>query len=125
METKKLNNAQITSGKNYRVLHSIEQVEGMIWKGKAVPVAMDPAHPMRQKMQVACERDWVFFHRDYDMEKNDWDRLYHEHKIDDESIFGLPVILIPIEKLLFTYEPPTQGILRAGPGAIASMRSGQ
>ena len=120
-----LNNARITGTKNYRVLHSIELVEGTIWKGKIIQQMISDPRGARAQ-ELAATRDWVFFSREYDKEKNDWDNVYHEHEIKNEEVFGLPVLIVPIEKLLFSYQPPTEaGILIPVPGSILSKRSHQ
>lgn len=64
-----------------------------IWRGKPVDTA-------------GIEHKWVYFSRKYSPD-NDMDKMLHEYEILDESIFGVVVLLVPREKLLFMYNPPT------------------
>ena len=120
-----LNNARITGTRNYKILHSIEQVEGTIWKGKIIQ-EMTSSPVDKRNQELAATRDWIFFSREYNPEKNEWDNVYHEHEIKNEDIFGLPVLIVPSEKIFFAYQPPTEaGILIPVPGSILSKRTRQ
>ncbi len=110
-----LNAARLFSFGAYRPLYDIKPVdeEKKLWKGRPV------IEPSMKKMPGAqqIESSWVYFTRDYD-DRNDWDRLYHEHEFEDENIIGQKFILIPKEKLLFAYEPPPSNILLVDPGVF-------
>jgi hypothetical protein len=114
----KPNNACVFVTNKYRALYDIEVVdeERKIWKGKPLPL------PIKQKtgpavMQTAPANSWTFFSRMYH-ETNDWDQYYVEFEIVDASIAGVKFFLIPIEKILFGYEPPTDGIVLPGQSIV-------
>ena len=110
----KPNNACVFVTGKYRAIYAIEEVdaERKIWKGKPLPL------PIKQKsgppsLTTPPPNSWTFFSRLYH-EENDWDRYYPEHEIVDESIAGVSFLLVPVEKILFGYEPPTDGIFLPG-----------
>lgn len=109
----KLNAARFYSIGSYRGFYDIKCVDEkkQIWKGRPI------IEPSMQKSPIAAKlvSSWVFFTREYD-DRNDWDRLYHEHWFEDESILGQKFLLVPKEKILFAYEPPPTGILIIEPG---------
>lgn len=52
----------------------------------------------------------VFFSRLYDP-KNEYDKILKEYDFDsDDNVFGIPFTLIPKQKILFAFDPPTKGI---------------
>lgn len=103
-----INNARLNMTGTYQAVHSAECVneESKIWKGK--PILDHAARKIPGAVKGALA-GWVFFSRNYH-EENDWDRYYPEIVFDDESILGVPFILVPKEKMLFGYDPPTDGI---------------
>ncbi len=116
----KPNNACVFVTGKYRAIYAIKCVDEKrkIWKGKPLPL------PIKQKkgppsLVHAPEHAWTFFSRLYHAE-NDWDQYYPEFEIVDEEIAGIPFLLIPIEKILFGYEPPTDTILFPGQEVIGS-----
>lgn len=103
----KPNNACVFVTSKYRAVYDIEEVDAKqkIWKGKPLPLPIDEGKG-RPAMLMAPARSWTFFSRMYHKE-NDWDRFYPEIEFEDEEIAGVPFLLVPIEKVLFGYEPPT------------------
>ena len=103
--------ARLTSFGAYRPLYDIEAVGGMyggkpakVWRGRPV---IEPRHDKVPGAKERMESDWIYFTREYD-ERNDWDLMYHEIELDS-SLIGVPIILVPKEKLLFAYAPPPKG----------------
>ncbi len=73
----------------------VDEEEG-IWKGIPIlPVAKDDEHGLG------------FFSRRYNREDSDIDRMIEEYYIRDKSILGVEFLLVPREKLLFAYNPPS------------------
>ncbi len=66
-----------------------------IWKGRIVD------HPNK-----AFQTEWVYFSREYLPAVNELDQIYKEKTFDDK-INGVPFLLVPKEKLLFGYFPPS------------------
>jgi hypothetical protein len=109
----KLNNARMYTTGSYRGVYDVKCVdeERKIWKGRPIVDARIAEMP---QMKGQVDTGWVFFSREYD-DRNDWDRLYHEIEFEDESILGQKFLLIPKEKMLFGYDPPTEGIILPHP----------
>lgn len=49
---------------------------------------------------------WTYFSRLYSPD-NDLDKMLHEYVIEDESILGVKFMIVPREKIMFRYTPPT------------------
>jgi len=115
-----LNNACVFVTSKYRAVYDIEEVnaEQKIWKGKPVPLPIKQ-EGKRPSMLAPPGNSWTFFSRMYH-DENDWDRFYPEIGFKDEDIAGVPFLLIPIEKVLFGYEPPTDGIVLPGQAIIGA-----
>ena len=99
------NNATITMMGNYLPIKDLECMdeEQEIWRG--VPM---PHSGMQAKLST-----YVFFSRRYEPDVNDWDTVYKEIEFTDTTIAGVVWYLIPKDKILFGYEPPTtQGIIK-------------
>ena len=101
------NNACIFTLGAYKAVYAIEEVdaEQKIWKGRPLPLPINIGQG-KPSMMHPPEHGWLFFSRMYHKE-NDWDRYYPEIEIKDTSIAGVPFLLVPKEKQLFGYEPPT------------------
>lgn len=111
-----LNAARFADFGAYRLLYDIQPVdeERGIWKGR--PVVQDKIKKLPGSESM--EKSWMFFHRNYD-DRVDWDKMYKELEIEDESIAGQKILLVPKEKLLFAYDPPPgAGIIIPMPGAV-------
>jgi len=93
----KLNNAQIKCI-GCIAIYDYEEVdaEQNIWKGTPVFQA-----------EADIEERTIFFSRKYDRVNSDVDRMLDEYVVKDESVIGVPFILIPKEKMLFLYQPPS------------------
>ena len=106
-EKPKLNNARLQSFGGYFAIYDVQLVDEKqnIYKGRPV---MGPISKTTLPSNI-IEADWVFFIDEYD-DRNDWDRLYHQLSFDD-NLLGQPFVLVPKEKLLFKYSPPTEGIV--------------
>ena len=97
----KLNNAQIKCMGRVDIMdYEIVDAAQKIWKGLVVFDAKNSG-----------EDHIVYFSRRYDVVTNDIDRMLEEYEIKNTSIIGVKFLLIPREKLLFAYEPPSS-ILR-------------
>ena len=94
-------------------LKDIEEVDGVnkIWKGSIVKDA-DQSDTMG---------DTVYFSREYDREKNDLDRCLREHEVD--NVLDFKLFLIPKEKCMFIYEPPST-IIKPATGLFKKPRKG-
>lgn len=115
-EKPELNAARIHQFGTYRLFYDIKIVDEAqkIWKGRPVPEADWQKNPMARDM----EKSWVLFTRVYSKE-NDWDKVYPEYEIKDAGLFGQKILIVPKEKILFSYNPPPgAGILIPGPGLI-------
>jgi len=111
----KLNNARMNTLGGYKALYDIEVVDEKqkLWRGKP----MVEEKMKRPGMPAPPEHVWIFFSRDYEIQTgdqkiNDWDLLYHEYMIDDETLMGVSFLLVPKEKLLFGFEPESTIIAR-------------
>jgi len=97
-DRKKLHNARIKTFGSYVPVKDVEPVdckEG-VWKGNRI---VEPGTP-EDVMLV------VYFSRAYSRD-NEIDKMVQEYHITDESIMGYEFWLIPKEKLLFGYDPPS------------------
>ena len=110
-----LNNARMNTLGGYKALYDIEVVDEKqkLWRGTPMP----EEHMKRPGMPKPPEAVFIFFSRDYEIQTgdqkiNDWDLLYHEYEITDESLFGVKILLVPKEKLLFGFEPESTIIAR-------------
>ena len=106
----KLNNARLTVMGKYRAVYDIELVDEKkeIWKGKPY---IEPTQRETPSAMKATKHGFTFFSRHFDP-ANEWDVFYPEIEIVDETIIGIPFLLVPSEKLLFGYDPPTsEGII--------------
>ena len=114
----KPNNACVFVSNKYRAVYAIEEVdaERKIWRGKPLPmpIKVEGKHP---SFLTPPEHAWTYFSRNYNPD-NDWDRYYPEFEITDEAIAGVPFLLVPIEKYLFGYEPPTMIALPRHVGGV-------
>lgn len=95
----KLNNARIACY-GFACIYDYQKVEGDIWVGR---VLIDRNLSAQKKLSQGQP---IFFSRLYDKE-NDQDRMLHEYDVKDEDIIGVPFLLVPSDKLLFLYEPPS------------------
>lgn len=112
-----MNNARLRCLGAFLPVHSIEVVDAKqkIWKGV----------PIMQFGQRDEPAPFVFFSREYLPDINDFDKVYHEFEIKSETVLGEGFWLIPKEKLLFAYEPPTgEGILLP-PAKVVKLRGRQ
>ena len=102
-----LNNACIFTLGSYKAVYDVECVdeEQKIWKGKPLPLPVKRAKGPPSLVDAPAN-SWLFFSRMYH-DTNDWDMYYPEIEIKDPKIAGVPFLLIPKEKHLFGYEPPT------------------
>ncbi len=73
-----------------------------LWKAERV---LEPGTPDNAA-------DIVYFSR-RSVPDNDFDKLWPEIEIKNERIIGKPFFLVPKDKLLFTYDPPSMIIKRA------------
>lgn len=79
-----------------------------IWRGDRI---VEPGTP-EDAMMI------VYFNRTFDKD-SDLDKLFHEYVFTDNTILGFEFWLIPKEKLLFGYDPPSSIIkpaLKFAPG---------
>ena len=114
-KTPLLNAARIHQFGTYRLLFDVRVVdeEQGIWEGRPVPEANLSKLPGAQEM----EKSWVLFTRVYD-DKNEWDKVYPEYEIKDAEMFGQTLLIVPKEKILFSYNPPPgAGIVIPMPGS--------
>ena len=106
------NESRLTTFGSYKAFYDIECVDEKqkLWRGK--PFIEDGLK--RPGMPAAPIAVWIYFSRDYDTRenKNDWDLLYHEYRVDDIELFGVALLIVPKEKLLFGYEPESKIIAR-------------
>ncbi len=110
MNDDRLNNARLKTFGGYVPIYDIEAVdiEKGIYKGKQL---VEP----EQRNEIMPT---VVFHRNYFPETNDFDKIYTEIELSDEWI-GVPLFLVPKEKLLFGYLPsPKHGIMLPKPKII-------
>jgi len=115
-----LNNACIFTLGTYKAVYEIEEIDAKqkIWKGRPVSLPINDSKGKPKMMQPNLT-SWLFFSRMFN-DENDWDRYYPEIVFDDESILGVPFLLVPKEKQLFGYEPPTDGIVLPGQQVIGA-----
>jgi hypothetical protein len=73
-----------------------------IWVGDRI---VEPGTP-------ADALEIIYFSRKYEPEKSQIDALMCEYEITDETIVGLPFLLVPKEKVLFGYDPAPKLIKR-------------
>ena len=109
-----LNAARIHQFGTYRLFFDVRVVDEAqgIWEGRPVPEANLSKLPGAQEM----EKSWVLFTRVYD-DKNEWDKVYPEYEIKDAEMFGQKLLIVPKEKILFSYNPPPgSGIVIPMPG---------
>jgi hypothetical protein len=94
--------ARIKCFGNHVPVENIEVVDikQMIWKGERI---IEPGTP-QDTMKI------VYFSRRY--EDNDIDKLFREYTLTNETIMGRKFSLIPKEKLLFGYDPPSDTIIK-------------
>ena len=107
-----LNNARIYILANYRLIydyHPVDEARG-VWKGRIVIDATQSKMPGAKQ----AESSWVFFSRHYD-DNFEWDQAYPEIEMCNKDIIGQQFLLVPKEKLLFAYDPPTEGIILPHP----------
>jgi len=92
-----LNNAQIKC-MGYIAFSDYELIDGeqQIWKGNVV---FDKSASSDDRV--------MFFSRKYDRKNSDIDRMLDEYEVKDESILGFKFLLVPKEKILFAYLPPS------------------
>ena len=95
--TSKLNSADARFTNHFAFIE-IEVVDEKIglWKGKPIM----PSGP-----EEAFK--FGFFSRKYDRKNSDIDRMLEEFWVEDESILGVKFLLVPREKVLFAYNPPS------------------
>lgn len=100
----RLNNARFQTFGAFVAVHDIEIVDAKqkIWRGK---ILIDTS--ARDKMEMKE----VYFSRNYKPDVNELDQIYVEIHFSNESILGVEFWLIPKEKLLFLYQPPTENII--------------
>lgn len=113
-DEKKLNNARIKCFGGYVPVHDIEcvDVKQGIYKAKQI------VEPEQRQELMPC----IVFHRNYQPEINDLDIIFVEITLDDTWL-GVPITLIPKEKLLFGYLPsPKHGIMLPGPKTVKMPR---
>lgn len=92
-----LNNAQIACINRVAIYdYEIVDAEQQIWKGKPVLVKGAPV----------VEDAIVFFSRRY-RDDSDMDKMLEEYEMKNESLIGVKFLLVPREKLLFGYTPPS------------------
>lgn len=114
-----LNNAVLQTFATYRAVYDVSCVDEKqkIWKGRPVVGASMSVMPGGGD---AVEHGWIYFSRIYS-DTNDWDKVYPEFEFNGDLI-GSPFLLIPKEKILFGYNPPTEGILLPPPGKRFKIR---
>lgn len=118
-EKPQLNGASLIGLGNYRLLYEIEavDVEHKLWRGRPIPTGNEKKHS--SILNDGDEHHWIYFHRNYDFERNDWDRLYREHDFLGLETFGVLFLAVPKEKILFAYdEAAKEGILTVKGGRI-------
>jgi len=106
-----LNNARLKSFGSYIVVYNYEVVneEMNIWKG------IQYQEPEQRNELLP----YVYFSRNYYPDTTDFDKLWPEIVWDDESLIGVPCLLVQKEKLLFGYLPaPEGGIILPKPKTI-------
>jgi len=93
-----MNNARIKCFGGYIPIRDIEAIDTKqkIWKGKRIVEIGTPTDVLEE----------LFFSRDYSSD-SEIDKLLCEKHIKDNSILGCEFWLIPKEKLLFGYDPPS------------------
>ena len=112
-----MNNARIQCFGGYIPIRDIEVIDSkqQIWKGTRI---VEP-----NTLQDVYKT--VFFSRLYQPDTCEFDKLYTEKHFTSNDILDCEFWLIPKEKLLFGYDPPTAGILKPplklrkpGPGGL-------
>jgi hypothetical protein len=112
------NNARILCGRDNFAVTDLERVGGTIqppfedgpavkeiWKGKRI---FEPDTPQN-------EVETVYFSRCYSRD-NEVDKMLHgEVHITDKDVIGYEFWLMPKEKILFGYDPPSSIIQKAPP----------
>ena len=116
IETKQKSNARILASQALIPVHNYEvyDEEQQIWVGYIIPDTI-------QGLEMRAEGQKIYFSRKYDTKNNDVDRMICEyHFKEDESVLGFEFILIPREKYLFMFDPPS--ILAKPPILLPSNR---
>jgi hypothetical protein len=91
--------ARIRTFNKLIALRDIEQYKDDIWKGTII----------KDISQEDSLGDTIYFSRAYDRENNDLDRILNEYAFED--VLDYPFWLVPMEKCLFIYEPPSNILL--------------
>lgn len=101
----------IPIGNSYIPIRDVELFDEKqnIWRGKIVD------HPDNK-----ISSEFVYFWRFYSPEKNELDLMWPEFSFD-ERINGHPFLLVPKEKVLFGYFPPST-IHLPSPETLRTMR---
>jgi len=108
MKDSRLNNARMMMKGGYWAIYDAKVVDTVqrIWKGKLLPNLASVPDDFSST---------IFFSRQYDYENSDLDRITaKEIEIKDASLFGVQLLLIPKEKILFTYEKTSEIIKPSG-----------
>ena len=102
-----MNNARIKTFGGYVPVYKLEMIdaEQKIWKAHIIPVE-NMLIPKGVSIDTT-KKGIVFFSRNYKPEINELDQIYVEVHIKSADIIGESFWLIPKEKLLFEYEPPS------------------
>ncbi len=87
--------ARIGPLNNQIPLRDIEQVNGDVWRGKVIDNTLKPVSELKD----------MFFSRSYDT-NNPVDQYCKIIEFDDK-LLGFPFILVPKEKCLFVFDPPS------------------
>ena len=93
------NNARLKCFGSYVPLTNVVCVdtEQNIWKGERVVELGTSPDAMTT----------LYFSRDYNPEENEFDRMISEKIFPDASIIGFDFVLVPKDKMLFGYDPPS------------------
>ena len=92
-----LNNAQIQCLNGTAVYdYELVDAEQKIWKGKVICGG-----------RGVEQGSTIYFSRHYDRKNSDLDKMIYEYEIENESLIGADFLIIPREKLMFLYTPPS------------------
>lgn len=98
----KRNNARISGTGIYLPICKVEQVI-------AQPIALWRGFLVTEDSTSESERGFIYFTRTYHPDTNEYDKIYPEIPVKDKDIIGLEFLLVPKEKVVFRYQPPTEG----------------
>jgi hypothetical protein len=104
MSDNALNDARIKCFGSGVPVFDVECVDAVqsIWRGTRI---LEPGTPQDAYLTV-------YFSRAYNYDKSDLDRMLYEYHFDDPSLLGVPFLVVPKEKVIFGFDPPSETILK-------------